>query len=293
MKECKLNYSLKKRPILAVGKEGKANNELHWPKGLAFDEPNQLIYIADWGNKRIQVVSMTGNFLKRFGQGILESPWGIAVIKDNVFVTDRSIHALFQFSKKGYKLVSRTGTKGGGEGQLENPQRTLYVAEENNNRVTVFSRDLYFLKHLGTPYLTSPCDAKVTSACVVVLDRSPNCVHFFSRGGALLRSCVTRRVDGIVYGLCLDTEGYILITDYMHDNINILSPSGQLIHVIGKEGHGRRELYYPSGICLSQTGTIFVVSENSAFGLLFLFEKSDRPEEGNFILIATVQILFK
>ena len=67
MKECELDYSLKKQPVLAVGKRGRANDELYSPKGLALDEPNQLIYIADCDNSRIQVVSFAGKFLKRFG----------------------------------------------------------------------------------------------------------------------------------------------------------------------------------------------------------------------------------
>ena len=172
---------------------------MNWPKGLALDEPNQLIYIADYFNNRIQVVSFTGKFLKRFGQGILKSPWGIAVTEDNVFVTDIRLHALLQFGKKDYKLVRRTGTYGVGEGQLNYPfgictdyNGDVYVAESSNHRVSVFSKDLNFLKHLGTQQLETPRDVKVTPNSVVVLDCSPNCIHFFSRSGDLLRSCVTQ-----------------------------------------------------------------------------------------------------
>ena len=64
-------YSLKKRPVLAVGKKGEAEDELYHPRGLALDEPNQLIYVADCDNSRVQVVSVTGKFLRRFGQGIV------------------------------------------------------------------------------------------------------------------------------------------------------------------------------------------------------------------------------
>ena len=276
--ECELDYSLKKKPVLAVGKEGKANNELNEPSGLALDEPNQVIYIADYNNSRIQVVSFAGKFLKRFGQGILQTPWGIAVTEDNVFVTDYNLDALFQFSKNDYKLVRRTGTEGGGgEGQLNYPRglcidynRDVYVADCYNNRVSVFSKDLNFLKHLFTQQLSHPLDVKATPNSVVVLDRSPNCIHFFSRSGALLRSCVTQGWDGMVLNphfFCLDPAGNILITDYSRHNIKILSPSGQLTHTIGKEGHGRGELFCPDGICLSQTGTIFVVSLSDNFGL--------------------------
>ena len=275
--EWELDYSLKKKPVLAVGKEGKANNELYLPRGLALDEPNQLIYIADCSNNRIQVVSFAGKFLKRFGQGILQRPWGIAVTEDNVFVTDLDLHALLQFSKKDYKLVRRTGTKGRREGQLDYPSGLctdyngdVYLAESNNNRVSVFSKDLNFLKHLFTQQLKYPCDVKVTPNSVVVLDLSPNCIHFFSRSESLLRSCVTRGEVGMVHSpqfFCLDPAGNILITDWYHNNIKILSPSGQLMHTIGKEGHRRGELFYPDGICLSQTGTIFVVSDSYNFGL--------------------------
>ena len=277
VREWELDYSLKKQPVLAVGKNGKANNELYQSRGLALDEPNQLIYIADCFNSRIQVVSFAGKFLKRFGQGILKSPWGIAVTEDNVFVTDSRLHALLQFGKKDYTLVRRTGTEGGGEGQLHYPRGLcidyngdVYVADCANNRVSVFSKDLNFLKHLGTQQLEYPNDVKVTPNSVVVLDWSPNCIHFFSRGGYLLRSCVTQGEDGMVYRpqfFCLDTAGNILITDWNRHSIKILSPSGQLIHVIGKRGHGRGELYYPYGICLSQTGHIFVVSDSSNFSL--------------------------
>ena len=272
-----LDYSLKKKPVLAVGKEGKANSELYQPSGLALDEPNQLIYIADCGNSRIQVVSFAGKFLKRFGQGILKLPCGIAVTEDNVFVADWDLHALLQFSKKDYKLVRRTGTEGRGEGQLGYPRGLcidyngdVYQVESNNSRVSVFSRDLNFLKHLFTQQLSYPQDVKVTPNSVVVLDLSPNCIHYFSRNGALLHSCATQGGVGMVYSpqfFCLDPAGNILITDYYRHNIKILSPSGQLMHTIGKEGHRRGELSYPYGICLSQTGTISVVSHSGNFCL--------------------------
>ena len=207
IKESKLDYSLKKLPVLAVGKRGKADDELSLPKGLALDEPNQLMYIVDRDNERIQVVSMTGRFLTRFGQGVLKSPWGITVKEDNVFVTDISFNALFQFCIKGYKLVRRTGTEERRKGQLNNPRGLcidsngdVYVTEFHNNRVSVFSRYLHFLRNFGTQQLIHPCDVKVTPNYVVMLDWSPNCFHFFSKSGAFFRTCVTQGFDSIVYG---------------------------------------------------------------------------------------------
>ena len=272
-----VDYSQKKEPVIAVGKKGKADNELN-ASGLALDEPNQLIYIADCGNGRIQVVSFDGNFLTRFGQETLKEPYGIAVTENNVFVTDSALHALFQFRKKDYKLMRRTGAKGGGrEGELDWPRGLsidnngdVYVADRSNDRISVFSKDFTFLNCLGTQQLEHPRDVKVTQDSVVVLDWSPNCIHFFSKSGELSRSFVTQWKDGMVYEpefFCLDPAGNILITDSNRHKIKILSPSGQLMHEIGKKGHGRGELYYPYGTCITQLATIFVVSNNLNFGL--------------------------
>ena len=276
VKECKLDYSLKKEPVLAFGVYGRNDNELY-AAGLALDEVNQLIYIADYYNSRIQVVSFGGKFLKRFGQDILKLPWGISVTEDNIFVTDSSLHALFQFRKKVCKLVRRTGTEGSGEGQLNYPcglcsdyNGDVYVVDAGSNRVSVFSKQLQFLKCLGTQQLKSPVDVKVTPNSVVILDGSPNCIHFYSRSGDLLSSCVTQGEDGMVYDphfFCLDTAGNILITDNERHDVKILSPSGHLIHKIGKRGQGRGEFYYPYAICVSELGTIFVISRNRNFAL--------------------------
>ena len=277
VKECKLDYSLKKQPVLAVGKGGSAENELYCPAGLALDEVNQLIYIADWWNSRIQVVSFKGKFLKRFGPDILKEPWGIAVTADNVFVTNPNLHALLQFRKNDCKLVKRTGTKGAGEGQLDDPRGLcsdyngdVYVADCGNHRISVFSKQLQFVKCLASQQLKSPVDVKVTPDSVVILDRSPNCIHFYSRSGDLLRSCVTQGKDCTVcnpWSFCLDVAGNILIADTYRHDVKILSPSGHLIHVIGKEGEGRGEFLCPYGICVSETGIVFVVSWNENFGL--------------------------
>ena len=135
-----VDYSQKKEPIMAVGKEGKGNYELS-ATGLAIDELNQLIYIAEYDNSRIQVVSFAGNFLKRFGQGILKSPWGIAVTEENVFVTDSNLHALLQFRKKDCELMKRTDTEGRGDGQLNYPKGLCIdsngISSLQNTTVTV------------------------------------------------------------------------------------------------------------------------------------------------------------
>ena len=115
-----LDYSSKKEPVLTAGKLGKGDNELN-AAGIAIDEDNKLIFIADCGNSRVQIVSFEGQFMTRFGQDTLKYPWGITVSKEHVFITDIGLYALLQFDRNSYELVMRTGTQGSEDGQFNYP----------------------------------------------------------------------------------------------------------------------------------------------------------------------------
>ena len=271
------DYSKKLNPTVTAGKKGKGVNELD-AYGLSIDETNELIYIADFNNSRVQVVSFKGKFVTSFGQEILKSPWGIAVTGEDILVTDTSHHSLFLFDKKSMKLKNRTGTEGK-EGELNDPSGLsidtngdVFVADSWNNRISIFSKALEFKNLFGTEQLRLPLDVKLTNECVVVLDWSPNCINFFSRNGTLLSSCISRGrgQDCSVeypYFFCLDPAENIIISDTYSHAIKIFSKSGQRIHTIGKEGNGKGEFIKPYGVCMSQLGTIFGVSENPNYSM--------------------------
>ena len=273
------DYSLKKEPVVTAGKWDDGDNELN-AAGIAIDEDNQLILIADWGNSRVQILSFKGQFMTRFGQDTLDRPWGITVSNEHIYITDTRFHALLQFDRNSYELVMRTGTQGSKDGQLNYPlglcidyNGDVLVADNDNNRASVLSKDLIFISNIGIGQLKDPRDVKLTpDSVVVVLDRSAKCVHFYSKNGHLLRSgiCQGQGPDCLVFQptfFCLDLAGNIIISDRGNHRINIVSQSEQLIHTIGREGTGIGEFINPYGICISKLGTIFVVSNNPNFSI--------------------------
>ena len=188
------NYSLKKEPILTAGK-----NELD-AMGLFFDENTQQIYIAEYVNSRVQVMSLQGKFITSFRQDVLKKPWGISVNKDHIFVTDIEHDFLFKFCKNTLKLLN--STKGSEKLQLSFPHGLctdtngdVYVADSWNDRIIVFSTNLQFKSTFGTHELYYHHDVKLNPDCVVVLDWSPNCVHLFSRDGEF-SSCISQVIEG-------------------------------------------------------------------------------------------------
>ena len=242
------DYSLKKEPIVTAGKYGNDDNELR-ATGIAIEEDNKLIFIADYLNRRVQIVSFEGQFMTRFGQDTLKHPWGITVSKEHVFITDIGLHALLQFDRHSYELVMRTGTQGSEDGQFNSPRGLcidyngdVFVAERGNNRVSVFSKDLIFISNIGIRQLRDPTDVKLTPYSVlVVLDESPKCVHLYSKNGLLLSSYISQGEgpDCLVNQptfFCLDLAGNIIISDFGDHTIKIFSQSEQLIHTIGRKG---------------------------------------------------------
>ena len=254
------NYSLKKEPILTAGKKGQGKNELV-AEGLFFDENTQQIYIADYENNRGQVMSLQREFITSFGQDVLMKPWGISVNKDHIFVTVRGHHSLFKFCKDTLELLN--STKGSEELQLLGPKGLciadgdVFVADCFNHRIVIFSTNLQFKYRFGTHELDFPLDVKLTPDCVVVLDRSPKCVHLFSRDGDYLSSCISQGKEQISlvcnpWFFCLDLSGNIVISDCDHHCLKIFTQSGEFIHSIGREGNKKGEFIKPRGIAISK-----------------------------------------
>ncbi|KAI6647989.1 Cell surface protein [Oopsacas minuta] len=273
------DYSLKKVPILITGNRGKGKNEFD-AAGLFLDEDNHRIYIADYGNSRVQVMSFEGKFLESFGKGFLKEPYGIAVKKEYIFITDTSHNSLFKFCKNKHEIMNRTWSTSSEEEQLNNPggicidtNGDVFVVNRDKHRVSIFSTLLQYKSNLGVKQLHHPQDVKLTQDCVVVLDWSPRCVHLFSRNGDYLSSCISQGQDQNCLlccprFFCTDLASNIIISDTGHHSIKILTQSGEFIHSIGKgKGEKRGEFNRPYGIGISKLGLIFVLSFNPTYSL--------------------------
>ena len=157
------DYSLKKEPILTAGKKaiekrkekGKEKNDLD-ACGLFLDEYTQQIYIADFENGRVQVMSVRGEDLRKLGRNVLRQPWGITVNKDHIFVTDAHYCSIFKFCKSTFELID--STKDNKEYQLNEPlgiciddNGDLYIAD--NHKICIFSIHLKFKSAFGSEIL--------------------------------------------------------------------------------------------------------------------------------------------
>ena len=250
-------YRTKVHPIKSIGKFGKGRVELTNPRGVTIDG-NGNVFIADSANRRIQLVSLKGQFIKEFGEGELSNPHSIALYNDWLFVTDSDLNKVLKYKAQNYKLECKS------ELDLYCPlgitvdNNEVFVADCYNHRIVVLSLDLKFIRDLGNNKLGNPREVKVKNNKVFVADNSKHHnIHVFSKLGDLLNSIINL-IDGInLIFLCFDKFNNILISDWSGKIIQIYTLEGLLIHSIECN-------YNPTGIAVTLDNIIVCVDFTNA-----------------------------
>jgi tripartite motif-containing protein 2/3/tripartite motif-containing protein 71 len=176
---------------------------------LHFNRPTQVwitgddhVFVADWGNHRVQVLTpgaAGGNYAasSTLGVGELSSPSGVCANADIVVVSEVSRYRITVLKRSDGTIIRRMGSQGSGDGQLSSPQGLCFmsldtnvaVADNTNDRVSVFGVDGTFARHVGVGVLKSPLGVACSAFDeLVVADAGNRCVRLFSVSGELLKS---------------------------------------------------------------------------------------------------------
>jgi DNA-binding beta-propeller fold protein YncE len=139
---------------------------------LQFNGPRQVwiaddgfVFVAERFNNRVQVLTPgLSNHAGFVGVGNLSGPVGVCANADIVVVTEVAAHRLTVMKRSDGTVVRRMGSKGSGDGQLSTPQglcfmsgdRHIAVADNKNDRVSVFGVDGTFVRHVGVGVLKTP-----------------------------------------------------------------------------------------------------------------------------------------
>ena len=259
------------KPIVAVAKRGQAPGELYYPWGVAIDENTSRIYVAESDSHKVSIFSETGEFIDTFSHKDMTAPHGIAIHRDNLYVTDRAAHAVLKFK---LEVVMRFVTK------LANPifgvQRfnspcglsvsvkgDVFIADSDNNRIQILDDSLHIQRSITHETMKHPRDVKLTPDEAYVLCEVSPCILVFSHAGEKLRSLISRGMGmqiGSADFVCLDKKQNLLISDWENNQIRVFSKEGIHLHTIGKYGHEAGMLYFPQGIVLTKNQKLIIVS---------------------------------
>lgn len=143
------------------GISGAGNGQFAVVAGVSVDS-NGNVWVADFGNNRVQEFSEKGEYQKKFGttgKGTeqFEGPTTIAFSGGNLYITDYRNNRVQEFSSAGVH-VGQFGSGGTENGQFSGPygiasdQRTgdLYVVDSGHSRVQEFTASGSFLSKFGS-----------------------------------------------------------------------------------------------------------------------------------------------
>ena len=156
------------------GTAGTGNLQFHGPHHIVIY--NNLLYVADGGNQRVQVINVANPLSPTYVGTIgmtgesgednarFSNPTGVAVDANYIYVADRWNHRVQIFARSARSYVATLGSYGSGNSQFWEPTDVavdtlgnLYVADFVNTRVQQFDNNRSYLRTYGVarvPYLT-------------------------------------------------------------------------------------------------------------------------------------------
>ncbi len=187
------------------------------PRDVAIDATHGLLFVADTGFNRVQVLASATGASKSVWSAKFQAAMGIHVgVESNgvtvVLVADATLNHIDVFTETG-TLLRTIGTTSG-PGKLSQPRDAatdshgnIYVADFKNNRVVVFTATGAFVRAWGGWAKTLPEKGKF---------RDP-------------------------YGIDLDSAGHVYVSD--NEEIQEFTATGTYIQSFGSAGNGPQQFF--------------------------------------------------
>ena len=181
---CILNYQLNGKFISKIGKCGNGELEFNYPFGLTIDESNGNIYISDYSNNRIQILSQDFRFISEFGKDILKLPRDVKLSKEYIFVLDGSNPCLHLFN---YNHILKKSVISRGKGmQMINPIHffidqtdNILISDYGSNSIHIFNEEFQLIHKISVSPKPMGITVDKRGRVIVVCQANNNCLQIF------------------------------------------------------------------------------------------------------------------
>ena len=143
---CVNMYELEGKLMKSVGSNGNGEAQFNCPRGIDVSDRNHNIYVCDYRNNRVQILTEELKYHSMLGIGLFTSPREIKVTRDRVLVLDGSDPCMFIFNSE-HLLINRMITRGSGK-QTINPNSfdidrdyNIIMSDFSNDCVYVFNKE--------------------------------------------------------------------------------------------------------------------------------------------------------
>lgn len=264
----------------AFGSSGSGEGQFTFGGNVALDSSGN-VWVADYGNNRIEKFSPEGKFLasigtKGSGEGQMDEPYAIAINKTSgdIYVAEIGNQRVQELSSEG-SFIRAFGSKGSGNGEFDEPDGLaidqtghVWVADSGNNRIEEFSSEGAFIKTVGskgsgTGELKEPNGITFSGKDFYVSDWGNSRIEEFSEAGGFIRQFGSSGTGNgqfkSVHGVAADpVSGNIYVADSENHRVQEFTANGTFITKFGSEGSGNGKFKYPWGIAITSEGTLYI-----------------------------------
>ena len=252
------------------------------PRGVDVNPADGAVAVSDTYNWRIQTFTNAGAFVDTWGErgrGNYEFNYArllkYSPANQNIVIVDTDNGRVKAYAKDGTFLWS-TGSAGTGLGQFKNPQGlgigkdgTIYVADSNNRRIQVVSKDGAAQRTFGTiDQLGFPRDVAVdpVDGTLWVSDMTKRRVTHWKTDGTFLGALpvpigTADTQLNAPFGIAADAER-LYIADTASHKVKIFTKNGAFVTLFGSRGTGKGKFIQPDGVAL-YNGRLFVAEEGT------------------------------
>ena len=108
---CVNMYELEGKLMKSVGSNGNGETQFNSPYGIDVSDRNHNIYVCDYSNNRVQILTEELKYHSMLGIGLFTNPRDIKVTRDRVLVLDVSDLCMFIFNSE-HLLINTIITRG-------------------------------------------------------------------------------------------------------------------------------------------------------------------------------------
>ena len=223
--------------LLQWGTHGSGDGQFNGPEGVAVDASGN-VYVADFGNHRVQKFTDTGAYLTQWGTlgmraGQFNSPLGVAVdATGKVYVADNLNCRVQKFTDTGAYLT-QWGTLGTGDGQFNGPAGVAVDASGN-----------VYVGDTGNNGIHNNRIQKFTDTGV-----------YLTQWGA--QGSGDGQLNG-TWGVAVDAAGNVYVADFRNHRVQKFTDTGAYLAQWGTQGSGDGQFYFPYSVATDAAGNFYV-----------------------------------
>jgi DNA-binding beta-propeller fold protein YncE len=205
--------------LRVVGGAGDGPLRFNGPRQVWAAGSDGFVFVVDRNNHCVQVLTPRLDFHAFVGIGELDRPSGVCANDAIVVVSEYTTERITVFNRSDGSRLRRFGCHGTGAGQLIVPLGLCFtsegahvaVADQGNNRVSVFSVDGEFVRHVGARQLRLPHGVACSAYDeLVVADCGNRRVVVFSASGEMVRTMGDGGFSGVaIHGCTVFAQDFI------------------------------------------------------------------------------------